>query len=80
MCLDSFVQLFLKQYLLKRYFELPRSLKVSKHFTKVVVGAGVVKIQLGGVQATRVSSPVSPNTLKMYLHEVVVNIIEAQLI
>ena len=32
-----------------------------------MVGAGVVKMQLGGVQATRVSSPVSPNTLRMYL-------------
>ena len=32
-----------------------------------MVGAGVVKIQLGGVQETRVSSPVSPNTLRMYL-------------
>ena len=80
LCSDSFVQHFLKQDLLQRYFEWPKYLQFFKHFTKVVVGAGVVKIQLGGVQATRVSSPVSPNTLKMYLHEVVVNVIVAQLV
>ena len=37
--------------------------------TRVVVGAGVVKTQLGGVQETRVSSPVRPNTLRMYLDD-----------
>ena len=50
-----------------------RSLLASSPFhliTRVVVGAGVVKTQLGGVQETRVSSPVSPNTLRMYLGNV----------
>ena len=54
------------------YFTHNRSLLASSPFhliTRVVVGAGVVKTQLGGVQETRVSSPVRPNTLRMYLDD-----------